>query len=217
MIRVSAFAWVPPFAQGYVRDLRVRWALEEAGLAYTTNLVDHRRKDAAEYRALQPFAQVPAYQEDGLVLFESGAIVLHIAERSTALLPTDPAGRACAITWLFAAMNTIEPPIQMHAENELFEQDVAVQAARRPALRAAIARRLAPLAERLSQQDWLGERFTCADLMMATVLRVADDTDLVSGNPPLEAYLKRCTARSGFTKALADQIADFEGHAPQAG
>lgn len=216
MIRISAFAWVQPFAQGYVRDLRVRWALEEVGLPYEVRRVDRAARASAEYRALQPFAQVPSYEEDGLMLFESGAIVLHIAERSDVLLPAERAARARAVTWLFAALNTIEPPIQEHAANALFERDDAVQAARRPKLLDAIARRLAPLAERLAGQDWLEDRFTCADLMMASVLRVADDTDLVSGNPPLAAYLDRCTTRPGFRKSLADQLADFADQPPPA-
>ena len=111
MIKVSAFRWVPPFAQGLVRDLRVRWALEEAGLPYELQLDRAGGAEVRGYRALQPFGQVPAYEEDGLVLFESGAIVLHIAERSDALMPADPAARARTKSWMFAAINTVEPPI----------------------------------------------------------------------------------------------------------
>ena len=114
MIRVSALRWVPPFAQGLVRDLRVRWALEEAGLPYEQQLIGPEEQKSADYRALQPFGQVPSYEEDGLVLFESGAIVLHIAERSEALMPSDPGARARTRTWMFAALNTIEPPIVFH-------------------------------------------------------------------------------------------------------
>jgi glutathione S-transferase len=120
MIRVSAFRWVPPFAQGLVREFRVRWALEEAGLAYEERLIGPQDQTSESYRGLQPFGQVPAYEEDGLVLFESGAIVLHVAERSDALMPSDPGARARAKTWMFAALNTIEPHIQNLAEIDLF-------------------------------------------------------------------------------------------------
>lgn len=214
MIRVSVFSWVQPFARGYVRDLRVRWALEEAGLRYEIVPLDRAGRAAADYRDWQPWGQVPAYEEDGLRLFESGAIVLHVAERSPALLPPDPAGRARARAWLFAALNTVEPPIQAHAENRLFERDEAVRDARRATLLAQIAARLAPLAARLAAREWLEDRFTCADLMLASVLRIADDTDLVGGNPPLAAYLARCTARPAFAKALADQLAELGGADP---
>src|SRR2546422_9139999 len=123
MITISAFKWVPPFAQGVVRDLRVRWALEEAGLPYRTRLIDSDDQASTDYRALQPFGQVPAYEEDGLALFESGSILLHIGARSEALLPADEAGRARAITWLFASLNTIEGAIQQLADIDLFWPD----------------------------------------------------------------------------------------------
>ena len=127
MIRVTAFRWVPPFARGQVRDLRVRWALEEAGLAYKERLIGVGPEDQAspEYRKLQPFGQVPAYEEDGLALFESGAIVLHVAERSDALLPRDAAGRARATAWVFAALNSIEPSLQEVASLDFFHADKA--------------------------------------------------------------------------------------------
>ena len=120
MIRVSAFRWVPPFAQGHVRDFRVRWALEEAGLAYEAKLIGPEDQVSESYRALQPFGQVPAYEEDGLVLFESGAIVRYIAERSERLMPTSSEDRARVTTWMFAALNTVEPPVQNLAEIDFF-------------------------------------------------------------------------------------------------
>src|ERR671921_854022 len=123
MIIVTAFKWVPPFAQGLVRDLRVRWALEEAGLRYEVKLLVDGEKDGTDYRAWQPFGQVPAYEENGLKLFESGAIVLRIAERSETLLPGDPAARARAVEWLFAALNTIEPPVAHLGTIDLFNPD----------------------------------------------------------------------------------------------
>ncbi|HEX8232897.1 MAG TPA: glutathione S-transferase N-terminal domain-containing protein [Caulobacteraceae bacterium] len=132
MIRVTAFRWVPPFAQGLVRDLRVRWALEEAGLAYEERLVAPGEQNAPEHRALQPFGQVPVYEEDGLTLFESGAIVLHIGERSETLLPRDPAARARAIGWVFAALNSVEPGVQNLTSIDLFFKDEPWAQARRP-------------------------------------------------------------------------------------
>ena len=210
MIRITAFGRVPPFARGQVRDLRVRWALEEAGLPYAVELVDRETRASAVYRAWQPFGQVPAFAEEGLELFESGAIVLHLGERSEALLPREPAPRARAVTWLFAALNSVEPPLMSIARNTLFEKDEAIRAARASELRAAAECRLAPVAERMAAREWLEDRFTCGDLMMASVLRIANDTDLVTGNPPLAAYLARCEARPAFVKALADHLADLE-------
>ena len=131
-IEVSAFRWVPPFARGLVRDLRVRWALEEAGLAYDTRLIGREDQSSASYRVLQPFGQVPAYRENGLELFESGAIVLHVAERSEVLLPRDPAGRARAIVWMFAALSSVEPHVQHLASIDLFHADARWAKERRP-------------------------------------------------------------------------------------
>src|SRR5256886_4722165 len=150
MIRVSAFRWVPPFARGLVRDLRVRWALREAGLPYEERLIGPEDQMSESYRGLQPFGQVPAYEEDGLVLFESGAIVLHVAERSEALMPSDPKRRARVTTWMFAALNTMEPRIQNLAEIDLFHAAEAWAKLRRPAAVEAANARLASLA------GWLG-------------------------------------------------------------
>src|SRR5262252_2685201 len=124
-IKVSAFRWVPQFAQGLVRDLRVRWALEEAGCPYEERLIDQQSKNSAEYRSWQPFGQVPVFEEDGLVLFESGSIVLHIAERSPALMPADESSRARVKTWMFAALNSIEQHIQNLTEIDLFNAEKA--------------------------------------------------------------------------------------------
>lgn len=209
MIRISAFQSVPPFAQGLVRDLRVRWALEEAGLAYEQVLLADGEKDRADYRAWQPFGQVPAYEEAGLRLFESGAIVLHIAGRDEALLPTDPAGRAQAIEWMFAALNTVEPPIQNLAAIDLFFADQDWAKARRPGAEEMVQKRLGDLAASLGGKDWLtDDRFSAGDLLMATVLRILRHTNLV-GEAGLGAYLARCEARPGFQRALAAQMAAF--------
>ncbi|MGK4005037.1 glutathione S-transferase family protein [Sorangium sp. So ce1036] len=208
-ITVSAFRWVPPFAQGLVRDLRVRWALEEAGLAYEARLLGPEDQAAEIQRGLQPFGQVPVYEEDGLVLFESGAIVLHIAERSEALMPPDPRARARAKTWMFAALNTIEPAIQQLAEIDLFHADEAWAKMRRPGAVEGVKARLSQLSGWLEGRDYLEGRFTAADLLMTTVLRILRHTDLVAQAPVLEAYRLRCEARPAFQKALADQMAPF--------
>lgn len=211
MITISAFKWAPPFAQGLVRDLRVRWALEEAGLAYRTRLIDFDDQASADYRARQPFGQVPAFEEDGLILFESGAIVFHIGGRSEALLPTDEAGRGRAVTWLIAALNTIEVVIQQLAEIDLFYADQEWAKLRRPDVEKAVKRRLAELAAWLGDRNYLEDRFTVGDLMMTTVLRILRHTDLVEADPKLKAYKARCEARPAFQRALRDHMAVFEG------
>ncbi len=210
MITVSAFKWVPPFAQGLVRDLRVRWALEEAGLAYQTRLIDPEVQATKDYRALQPFGQVPVLEEDGLVLFESGAIVLHIAARSETLLPADAAGRARAVTWLFAALNSIEIMIQPLAEVDLFFAKEEWAKLRRPGIVEALHGRLGELAAQLGDREYLEDRFTAGDLMMVTVLRILRHTDLLDGFPTLKAYKERCEARPAFQRALAAQMAPFQ-------
>jgi glutathione S-transferase len=210
MITVTAFKWVPPFAQGLVRDLRVRWALEEAGLRYEVKLLGDGEKEGAEYRAWQPFGQVPAYEENGLKLFESGAIALRIAERSENLLPGDPAARARAVEWLFAALNTIEPPIQNLAGIDLFAADQEWAKLRRPEAEAYVRKRLAELAAALGDKAFLdGPRFTAGDLMMATVLRILRHTELVA-EEGLADYLARCETRPAFHRALAGQMGAFE-------
>jgi len=210
MITVSAFKSVPPFAQGLVRDLRVRWALEEAGLRYEVKLLEAGEKEEPDYRAWQPFGQVPAYEENGLKLFESGAIVLRIAERSETLLPGDPAAKARAIQWLFAALSSIEPPIQNLAGIDLFSADQEWAKLRRPEAEAYVRKRLAELSAALGDKAHLdGPRFTAGDLLMATVLRILRHTDLVAEQPSLAAWLARCDERPAFQRALAGQMADF--------
>jgi glutathione S-transferase len=207
MITVSAFRWVPPFARGQVRDLRVRWALEEAGLPYRTRLLEQGDQDKPEYRALQPFGQVPIYEEDGKVLFETGAIVLHIGERSEALLPKDPDAKARAVQWLIAALNSIEPFIMNVALIELFYANEEWAKLRRQGARDFARHRLSSLSKALGDKPYLdGERFTAGDLMMSTVLRILPD--LVS-EPNLKAYVERCTTRPAFRRALDAQLGDF--------
>jgi len=214
MIKVTAFGWVPPFARGLVRDLRVRWALEEAGLAYQERLIGPEDQTSQSYRVLQPFGQVPVYEEDGLALFESGAIVLHVAERSDALMPADPGARARAKTWMFAALNTLEPPIQNLAEIDLFHTEEEWAKLRRQAAVQAVNARLTSLSAWLQERDYLEDHFTAADLLMTTVLRILRHTDLVAAMPALEAYRLRCEARPAFQKAITDHMAPFGASAP---
>jgi glutathione S-transferase len=217
MIRVTAFSWVPPFAAGLVRDLRVRWALEEAGLAYEERLIGPGEQNSAEYRSLQPFGQVPLYEEDGLILFESGAIVLHIGQHSEALLPRNPAERARAVQWVLAALNSIEPHIQNLALIDLFYPNEEWAKLRRPGVIEFVEKRLDALAARLGDSEYLdGNRFTVGDLMMTTVLRILRHTDLVEKRPTLATYQANCEARPAFQKALADQLAPFGRNAPPA-
>jgi glutathione S-transferase len=215
MIRVYGFKWVPPFAHGLVRDLRVRWALEEAGLAYEPVLLDMGEQESPQHRALQPFGQIPVYQDDDLTLFESGAIVLRIAGRSEALLPHDGAARAKAVQWVFAALNSIEPHVQQIALIDSFYKDEEWAKLRRPSALAFAERRLDALAARLGDKEHLEEGgFTAGDLMMTTVLRIGRATGLIEARPTLAAYLARCESRPAFRKALADQTAPYAENAP---
>jgi len=214
-IKVSAYRWVPPFAQGLVRDLRVRWALEEAGMPYEERLLDFRNKPDG-YRKLQPFGQVPTFEEDGLVLFETGAIVLHIAERSTLLLPPDPSARARATSWMFAALNSVEPSIMSLIQIDLkFAGDAAATQVREAAV-DAVKGRLESVAAWLGERDYLEDQFTAGDLLMVTVLRILRHTDMVTTMPALAAYQARCEARPAFQKALAAQMAVFAENAAAA-
>ena len=210
MITISAFKWVPDFAQGQVRDLRVRWALEEAGLPYKTRLLEQGDQDTSEYRALQPFGQVPIFEEDGFVLFESGAIVLHIGERSEVLLPKERVARARATQWLVAALNSIEPFMANVASIDLFYAKEEWAKLRRPGAVEFVQKRLSALSRTLGDKPFLdGDRFTAGDLMMATVLRILKYTDIVSSDARLAAYVERCTARPAFKRALDAQMGDF--------
>jgi glutathione S-transferase len=209
MITISAFSWVPDFARGQVRDLRPRWALEEAGLPYRTRLLEQGDQDKPEYRALQPFGQVPIFEEDGLSLFESGAIVLHIGERSEALLPKDPGARWRATQWLIAALNSIEPFVMDVARIDLFYAGQEWAKLRRPGAVEFTKRRLSGLSKSLGDKPYLdGDRFTAGDLMMATVLRILPE--LITDDERLSAYVARCTARPAFQRALDAQMGDFK-------
>lgn len=212
---ISAFRWVPPFAQGFVRDLRVRWALEEAGIPYQTILIDAELQASSGYRAWQPFGQVPAYRDDAVEMFESGAIVLHIAARSEALLPAGSAGRAQVTSWVIAALNSVEPHVDNFVHLDLFHAGEAWAAERRPQAEAMLKTRLSALSGWLEGKAYLVEdRFTAADLMMAMVLRDAADSGLLAQFPVLDAYLQRCTARPAFARALEAQMQTFRENEP---
>jgi glutathione S-transferase len=214
MIKLSVFPWVPPFAQGLVRDLRVRWALEEAGLAYEEVPVPPRVQRSAEYLAWQPFGQVPAFESDTVRLFESGAIVMHVAESCSTLLPGEPASRARAVAWMFAALNSVEPRVQELATIDLFHAADEWAKLRRPAAVDGLRKRLAQLASWLHGRDYLEAQFSAGDLLMCSVLRILRHTPLVD-EAGLGAYQARCEARPAFVKALADQMALFERNTPK--
>jgi len=210
MITISAFKWVPDVARGQVRDLRARWALEEAGLPYRTRLLEQGDQDKQDYRALQPFGQVPVFEEDGLVLFESGAIVLYIGERSETLLPKDAGARARATQWLVAALNSVEPFLMNVALIDLFYVNEEWAKLRRPGAVAFAQKRLSALSKSLGERPYLdGDRFTAGDLMMTTVLRILKHTDIVTSDKRLASYVERCTARPAFKRAFDAQIGDF--------
>jgi glutathione S-transferase len=214
MLTISAFKRVPDFAKGQVRDLRARWALEEAGLPYRTRLLEQGDQDKPQYRALQPFGQVPILEDNGLVLFESGAIVLYIGERSEALLPKDPGARARATQWLIAALNSIEPFVMNVALIDVFYVNEEWAKLRRPGAVEFVQRRLTSLSRSLGDKPFLdGEHFTAGDLMMTTVLRILKHTDIVSSDARLAAYVERCTSRPAFKRALAAQLQDFKAAA----
>lgn len=210
-IQVSAFRWVPSFAQGYVRDLWVRWALEEAGLAYETVLIDQTIQESESYRVWQPFGKVPAYRDDQVHLFESGAIVLYLAAKSDALAPRDDAGKARVACWVLAAMNSIDPHVQA-----FFSLDAAAEELREHRSRAesALTQRLCGLSTWLGDKDYLEVRFTAGDLMMAGILRVLVESGLLAAYPNLDRFRERCEARPAFGRALQAQLQVFRDNAP---
>jgi len=215
-ICITAFKWVPPRAQGLVKDLRVRWALEEAGLPYAEKLLGLGEHKAPAHRAVQPFGQVPVYEERGLTLFETGAILIHIGEKSENLLPRDPAKRARALTWMFAALNSVEPDVQNLTSIDLFFPDEDWAKQRRPAAEQNALGRLHAVAASLNGRDYLEGEFTAGDLLMISVLRLLRHTSIVKNIPVLAEYQARGEARPAFKRALAAQLAHFEKNAPMA-
>ncbi|MEL7689347.1 glutathione S-transferase family protein [Citromicrobium bathyomarinum] len=212
-IEITGYQWVPPFARGFVRDLRPRWACEEAGIPYRERLADVTDKPDW-LLAAQPWGQVPTMRDGDIVLFESGAALLHLGEKSEALLPREPKQRADAISWLFGAFNSVEPWMFEWVDVTAFARDEDWARLRRPSLEEFIAKRLAPLEQRLGGQDWLGETFTIADIAMVTVLRAIGGSQLLADHPATQAYVARGEARPAFQEAMADQLAAFDRHDP---
>jgi len=212
-IEVTALAWVPAQARGYVKDMRVRWALEEIGLPYRVRLVGSiggiGGEKSPEHIADQPFGQVPVYKENGLTLFESGAILIHIGEKDARLLPRDPAARARAIGWMMAALNSVEPFSQTLFFMGFVGADKPWQDEAKDAVRPFAETRLAQLSAALGDKEWLEGPFTIGDLVMIDVLRAVPEYDLVAAHPNLAAYVERGTARPAFKAAMAAQLADF--------
>lgn len=206
---ITTLRWVPAFARGLVRDMRVRWALEEAGMAYRIETVDFEEKELPAYRSVQPFGQVPAYRDGEIELFESGAIVHRIAAQSTALMPADEAGRNLTLTWMFAALNTLEPAVSALAEIDLFNADADWARQRRPAVVERVEKRLHDIDRVLQDRAYLVGTFTAADILMATVLNNLRHTGLVAGHPHLHDYHQRCMERPAARLALAAQMAQY--------
>ena len=206
---ITAFERSPDRGQGLARDMRVRWALEEVGLLYDVRLLPFSQMKEPAHRALHPFGQIPTYEEGDLILFETGSIVLHIAENHAGLLPADRNARARAITWMFAALNTVEPPIVEREMAGYLERDKPWYEERLPILTDRVRHRLDDLAGRLGDADWLDGAFSAGDLLMVTVLRRLDGSGLLEEYPNLSAYVARGEARPAYERAFADQLAVF--------
>jgi len=211
---ITAFERSPDRGRGLARDMRVRWALEEVGQAYHVRLVSFSEMKEPAHLALHPFGQIPTYEEGDLALFESGAIVFHIAERHSGLLPADPNARARAIAWMFAALSTVEPPIVDLGTAMLLERDKTWHPERLPILEGRVRDRLGELARRLGDADWLDGAFSAGDLLMVTVLRRLGATGLVEEFPKLRAYIARGEARPAYQRAFKDQLAVFANAQP---
>jgi glutathione S-transferase len=210
---ITAFEASPDRGQGLARDMRVRWALEEVGQPYDVRLVTFEEMKQPAHLALHPFGQIPTYEAGDLALFESGAIVLHIAERHAGLAPADANGRARAIAWMFAALSTVEPPIVERSMAAILERDKPWYDARLPMLEDRVRTRLAELSRRLGDADWLDGDFSAGDLMMVTVLRRAAGSGLLEEHPNIGAYIARGEARPAYQRAFAAQRAVAEAAA----
>ncbi len=211
---ITAFETSPDRGKGLARDMRVRWALEEAGQPYAVRLVSFQAMKEPAHRALQPFGQIPTYEEGDLVLFESGAIVLHIAQTRAGLLPADAHARARAVAWMFAAVNTVEPPTLELVVARFVEGDQPWTEQRLPLIRDRIRQRLGDLSARLGEADWLDGAFSAGDLMMVGVLRRLQASGLLDEYPSLAAYVGRGEARPAFRRAFDAQLAVFAGALP---
>jgi glutathione S-transferase len=211
---ITAFEASPDEGQGLARDMRVRWAFEEVGQPYAVRLVSFEAMKQAPHLALHPFGQIPTYEEGDLVLFESGAIILHIAQRHAGLLPDDADARARAIAWMFAALNTVEPPIVEREQVPYAEADKPWYAERLPLIEGRVRDRLNPLSRKLGDAEWLDGAFGAGDLMMVLVLRRLEGTGLLAEYPSLEAYVARAEARPAYRRAFDAQRAVFTGERP---
>ena len=210
-ITITAFERSPDRGRGLARDMRVRWALEEVGRPYDVRLLSFAAMKEPAHRALHPFGQIPTYEEDDLVLFESGAIVFHIAQQNDGLLPDDANARARAVGWMFAALNTVEPPIVEREMATYFDRDKAWYGERLPLLEDRVRGRLGELSSRLGDAEWLDGAFSAGDLLMVTVLRRLEGSGLLDGYPNLCAYIARGEARPAYRRAFGDQLAVFTG------
>ena len=213
---ITAFERSPDGGKGLARDTRVRWALEEAGQPYNVRLVSFQAMKAPPHLRLHPFGQIPTYEEGDLALFETGAIVFHIAEQHTALLPNNNNARARAITWMFAALNTVEPPILELVTAKFQEGDKPWTAERLPLVMDRIRRRLNQLSARLGDADWLDGTFSAGDLLMVSVLLRLRPSGLLDEFPSLAAYVARGEARPAYQRAFEAQLAVFTGTPPAA-
>ena len=213
-IEITAFEWVPQGAQGLVKDLRVRWALEEAGLDYRVRLIGGERPPG--YEQDQPFNQVPCLRDDKVQIFESGAILQYIGERSESLLPRDEQARYRAIQWTYAGVSSLEPFVQFRALLNVVFADQPWAEPAKPTFDHFAQLRLQQLSGRLGDKQWIeGDRFTIGDLMLVTVLRIADRSGQLADFPKLAAYVKRGEARPAFQQALSDQLTAFREHEPE--
>jgi glutathione S-transferase len=206
---LTAFEWVPPFARGLVRDLRVRWALEEIGRPYETELLNARAPRPDEYLARQPFDQVPAFHDGGLDIFETGAMLLYLGENDERLLPAEGQARWTAISWLFSALNSVEPVIGRIVAYDIFNKDKDWAPGARESAVGLCTQKLKRVAAALEGKDWLAGQFSIADIAMVTVLNNLRHTELVAEHPALAEYHQRGTERPAYQRALAAQMADF--------
>jgi glutathione S-transferase len=206
---ITAFKNSPDRGRGLARDMRVRWAFEEVGQPYEVRLVTFPEMKEPAYRALHPFGQIPTYREGDLELFESGAIVFHLAEKHLGLLPVEPNARARAITWMFAALSTVEPPVVERSTCAVFEKDKSWYAEKLPLLDERVRVRLNELSLWLGDGEWLDGDFSAGDLMMVTVLQRLGSSGLIGEYPKVAAYIARAEARPAFKKAFAAQLAVF--------
>ena len=208
-ITITAFEASPDHGRGLARDMRVRWALEEVGQPYEVRLLSFKALKEPAHLAVHPFGQIPTYDEGDLSLFETGSILLHIAERHAGLLPNDADARARAITWMFAALSTVEPPIVDREAAVLLDRDKPWYEARLPILDGRVRARLDQLSDRLGEIDWLGGQFSAADILMVTVLRRLESSGILDDYPNLSAYINRGKARPAYKRAFEAQLAVF--------